>query len=64
MEDGLLKLMDLNIYVDGIISEILKYAGKRMIVISCFHPDACLMYVIVVVIVAACMSSLLPYRSQ
>ena len=48
MEDGLLKVMDLNTYIDGIISEILKYANKRMIVISCFHPDACLMYVIIV----------------
>ena len=45
MEDGILNLMDLNVYLDVILSEILQYAGRRMVVISCFNPDACIMYV-------------------
>ena len=44
----MLKVMDLNIYLDVILAEILQYAGERMIVISCFHPDACAMYVVFV----------------
>ncbi|KAI0230939.1 Glycerophosphocholine phosphodiesterase GPCPD1 [Lamellibrachia satsuma] len=43
MEDGMVKVMDLNTYLDVILAEILQYAGDRMIVISCFHPDACAM---------------------
>lgn len=43
MEEGMLNLMDLNVYLDVILAEILQYASKRMIVISCFNPDACLM---------------------
>uniref|UniRef100_A0A5K3FHX0 GP-PDE domain-containing protein n=2 Tax=Mesocestoides corti TaxID=53468 RepID=A0A5K3FHX0_MESCO len=32
-----------NLYVDTILREIFKYAGKRRILMSCFDPDTCAM---------------------
>lgn len=63
MEDGILNLMDLNMYLDVILAEILQHAGTRMVVISCFNPDACLMYVMVVVTVEQTVHDYVTYNT-
>ncbi|XP_077285990.1 glycerophosphocholine phosphodiesterase GPCPD1 [Arctopsyche grandis] len=45
-EDGSLELqhpIDLNLYVDTILDVVLRSAGSRRIIFSCFHPDVCTM---------------------
>ncbi|KAG8232831.1 hypothetical protein J437_LFUL013371, partial [Ladona fulva] len=44
LKDGTYELyhpFDLNLYVDLILETVLKYAGQRKIVFSCFNPDIC-----------------------
>jgi glycerophosphocholine phosphodiesterase GPCPD1 len=43
LEDGLLTYTDRNDYVDRILEVILRYAGQRRVIISCFDPDVCTM---------------------
>lgn len=46
MEDGSFELnnpFDMNTYVDKILEIVLKHAGERRIVFSCFNPDICTM---------------------
>ena len=44
-EDGLKHYMDQNAYIDIILKEVLQYAGDRRIVLSCFDPEICTMWV-------------------
>lgn len=44
LEDGTYELdypIDVNIYMDSILDVIMKYAGQRRIVFSCFNADVC-----------------------
>jgi len=43
LEDGLNWFPERNKYVDVIISTILQHAGNRLIILSCFDPDVCVM---------------------
>ncbi|XP_053609885.1 glycerophosphocholine phosphodiesterase GPCPD1-like isoform X1 [Plodia interpunctella] len=46
MDDGTFELnnpFDMNTYVDKVLEVVLKHAGERRIVISCFNPDICTM---------------------
>ncbi|XP_026476744.1 glycerophosphocholine phosphodiesterase GPCPD1-like isoform X1 [Ctenocephalides felis] len=46
LKDGSYELynpFDMNMYVDKILEVVLKNAGERRIVFSCFHPDICTM---------------------
>ncbi|XP_063376134.1 glycerophosphocholine phosphodiesterase GPCPD1-like [Cydia fagiglandana] len=46
LEDGTFELnnpFDMNIYVDKVLEIVLKNAGSRNIVFSCFNPDICTM---------------------
>uniref|UniRef100_A0A1B6ETP9 GP-PDE domain-containing protein n=1 Tax=Cuerna arida TaxID=1464854 RepID=A0A1B6ETP9_9HEMI len=46
LKDGTYELyhpFDLNLYLDVMLEVVLKYAGNRNIVFSCFHPDICSM---------------------
>ncbi|KAK2719472.1 hypothetical protein QYM36_005081 [Artemia franciscana] len=45
-KDGTYELehpFDPNLYVDQVVMTVLRHAGKRKIVFSCFHPDICVM---------------------
>jgi glycerophosphocholine phosphodiesterase GPCPD1 len=46
MEDNLQHYKERNEYVDIILREILQYAYSRRIILSCFDPDICTMYVL------------------
>ncbi|KAG6446286.1 hypothetical protein O3G_MSEX004390 [Manduca sexta] len=46
MNDGTFELnnpFDMNTYVDKVLEVVLKHAGERRIVFSCFNPDICTM---------------------
>lgn len=46
LNDGTFELnnpFDMNTYVDKVLEVVLKYAGQRRIVLSCFNPDICTM---------------------
>lgn len=46
LDDGTFELnnpFDMNTYVDKVLEVVLKYAGERRIVFSCFNPDICTM---------------------
>ncbi|CAG5021450.1 unnamed protein product [Parnassius apollo] len=46
LNDGTFELnnpFDMNVYVDKILEVVLKHAGERRIVFSCFNPDICTM---------------------
>ncbi|XP_049887717.1 glycerophosphocholine phosphodiesterase GPCPD1-like [Pectinophora gossypiella] len=46
MDDGTFELenpFDMNTYVDKVLDVVLKHAGERRIVLSCFNPDICTM---------------------
>jgi len=48
VQDGSYELnnpFELNLFIDIVLDAVLKYAGKRRIVFSCFHPDICVMWV-------------------
>ena len=45
MEDNLKHYKERNEYVDIILKEILQYGHSRRIILSCFDPDLCTMYV-------------------
>lgn len=40
------KTFELNEYVDIILNTLFDYSGDRSIMLSCFHPDICSMYLI------------------
>lgn len=45
-QDGSYELtnpVDINVFVDTIVEVVLKYAGSRKIIFSCFNPDVCTM---------------------
>lgn len=47
VQDGTYELyhpFELNLYLDTIIKPVMQYGGSRKIVFSCFHPDICSMY--------------------
>ena len=44
MEDGMVHFMDRNQYIDHILACVLRDAGKRRVVMSCFDPDICTMW--------------------
>ncbi|CAH2066525.1 unnamed protein product, partial [Iphiclides podalirius] len=46
LNDGTFELnnpFDMNVYVDKVLEVVLKHAGERRIVFSCFNPDICTM---------------------
>ncbi|XP_068621611.1 glycerophosphocholine phosphodiesterase GPCPD1-like [Battus philenor] len=46
LNDGSFELnnpFDMNVYVDKVLEVVLKHAGERRIVFSCFNPDICTM---------------------
>lgn len=46
LKDGTYELyhpFDLNLYLDIVLEVVLKHAGNRNIIFSCFHPDICSM---------------------
>ncbi|XP_075211409.1 glycerophosphocholine phosphodiesterase GPCPD1-like isoform X2 [Lycorma delicatula] len=46
LSDGTYELnhpFDLNLFLDVVLKDVLTYAGSRLIVFSCFHPDICTM---------------------
>uniref|UniRef100_A0A0A9Y8A0 Glycerophosphocholine phosphodiesterase GPCPD1 n=1 Tax=Lygus hesperus TaxID=30085 RepID=A0A0A9Y8A0_LYGHE len=46
LKDGTYELyhpFDLNLYLDTVLEVVLRFAGERNIVFSCFHPDICSM---------------------
>ncbi|XP_045764503.1 glycerophosphocholine phosphodiesterase GPCPD1 isoform X1 [Maniola jurtina] len=46
LKDGTFELnnpFDMNTYVDKVLEVVLKHAGQRRIVLSCFNPDICTM---------------------
>uniref|UniRef100_A0A023FBW1 Glycerophosphocholine phosphodiesterase GPCPD1 n=2 Tax=Triatoma infestans TaxID=30076 RepID=A0A023FBW1_TRIIF len=46
LKDGTYELyhpFDLNLYLDTVLEVVLKHAGSRSIIFSCFHPDICTM---------------------
>ncbi|CAG2065045.1 unnamed protein product [Timema podura] len=46
LQDGTYEVyhpFDLNMYLDTVLKVVLRHAGTRKIVFSCFHPDVCTM---------------------